>query len=92
MLPTADSVAFLPPEWLDFRGRWRILIKATVLDANHRMIGEGVLDFTDTDRPAVPPHLEPFAEAVQARIESYLGDEVSEGHLRLAKLREDGPP
>jgi hypothetical protein len=92
MQATVDSVAFLAPRWLDFRGRWRIVAKVTVLDEGHRMVAEGVLDFTESDRPALPHDLQRFAEAVQARVDWYLSNDGLADHHDLAKLREAGPP
>jgi hypothetical protein len=88
MLAAADLVGFLPPQWIDFRGKWRILAKVTVLDENHRMVAEGPLDFTEGDQPALTPDLEPFAAAVQNRIEWYLNNESRPGRALLAQLRQ----
>jgi hypothetical protein len=92
MQATVDSVAFMSPQWLDYRGHWRILGKVTVLDENHRMVAEGILDFTESDRPVLPRDLERFTEAVQARVEWYLTNDGLPGHHLLMKLREAGPP
>jgi hypothetical protein len=92
MQATVDSVALMSPQWLEYRGHWRILAKVTVLDENHRMVAEGILDFTESERPVLPHDLERFAEAVRARVEWYLTNDSLPGHQQLARLKEAGPP